>query len=113
MAKWIDVGPTCAFPDGEHVCTDADEKPVVVLHLDGRFYAIANICPHAGLPLGEGERRGFVLTCPFHGNAYNIKSGRNVDWPHDELPLKTYPVRVEGQTVQVNLDAHSHDDANQ
>lgn len=104
MARWIKVGSVGDFPEGKHLCMTADEKPIVVFRIENRFYAIANVCPHAGLPLGQGDRHGFVLTCPFHGYAYDIRNGRNIDWPYDELPVKTYPVRVEGEMVQVALN---------
>lgn len=106
MTKWISVGPVGDFPQGEHVCTQADGRPVVIFHTADGYYATSNICPHAGLPLGEGDCHGKIITCPFHGYAYNIETGRNVDWPHDEPPVKTYPVRVEAGEVQVEVVEH-------
>jgi nitrite reductase/ring-hydroxylating ferredoxin subunit len=100
---WADAGPVTGFPADEKVCTTAGGKPVVIARVGDDWFAFANICPHAGLPLGEGELRGHVITCPFHGNAYNIRNGRNIDWPEEELPVRTYPVRVEDGRVMVGL----------
>ncbi len=80
-----------------------DDVPLVVMRVEGDWFAVRNTCPHAGLPLGEGDLRGHVLTCPFHGYAYNIKNGRNIDWPEDEMPVKTFPVRIKENTVQIEL----------
>ena len=104
MANWVNIGSVSDFPEGEHVCTNAQDRSVVVIHLEGQLFVIANVCPHAGFPLGEGQRSGVVLTCPYHGYAYNVKTGRHIDWPYDELPVKTYPVRVDGDILQVDLE---------
>ena len=103
MPEWIDVVDASQVPEGDKLCTQAGDLPLVICHVNGAWYAVRNVCPHAGLPLGEGDLRGLVLTCPFHGYAYNVSNGRNVDWPHDELPATTYPVRVHEGTVQVEL----------
>ncbi len=102
-ARWTPVGAVDDFPEGEHICLDAAGKPLVLFHIDGTFYAIANECPHAGLPIGEGERRGMVITCPYHGYTYHIRNGRNIDYPYDEPPARTYPVRVADGRVEVDL----------
>jgi len=89
MAKWIDLGPIDDIPAGEPVCKTAGEQQIVIIKQDGALHALANRCPHAGLPLEDGEVRGRVITCPFHGYTFDMQSGRNVDFPHDEPPAKT------------------------
>ena len=103
MSKWVDVGSKDQLQDGAKLCTSAAGQELVVLNVDGELYAIANVCPHAGMPIGEGDCRGHVITCPFHGYAYDIRSGRHVEFPHEELPVQTFRVRVEGERVQVQL----------
>ena len=105
MAKWLDIGTTGDFPEGAHVYTTAGEKGIVIARVEGELHALANVCPHAGKPLGMGELRGCKLTCPFHGYTYNIKTGRNVDFPYDEPPVKKYPLRVQDDTVQVQIES--------
>ncbi|MFA9478369.1 Rieske (2Fe-2S) protein [Phycisphaerales bacterium AB-hyl4] len=107
---WVDLGPTADYPEGEQVCTTAVGKPLVVFNIEGDFHVIANVCPHAGLPLGDGDRRGMVITCPYHGYTYNIKNGRNIDWPHDEPPVKTYPVRIHQEKLQVQMQSPKKDE---
>jgi nitrite reductase/ring-hydroxylating ferredoxin subunit len=104
MANWIDLGPVTDFPDGQHVCTEASGQPLVVCQLDGQFYVLRNVCPHAGKPLGEGERRGEILVCPYHGFAYHLKTGRNADWPYDEPPCRTYAAAATDGRLYVNVE---------
>lgn len=104
MAQWTDAGFADDLPEGERRCLRLADKPVLIFNRDGELHAIQNICPHAGLPLEDGQLRGRVLTCPFHGYSYDIANGRNVDFPHDELPVRTYPVRLKAGRIQVDLD---------
>jgi len=106
---WHDLKPTendtaltlSELPPGARLCAKVAGKSIVVFNLDGKLLAVANTCPHAGQPLDEGELRGKVLTCPYHGYAYRIDTGANIDFPHEEPPVKTYEVRVEDGAVQV------------
>ena len=104
MAKWVDIGNVQDFPAGGSKTLRAEGVPLAVFNIEGAFLAIADVCPHAGMPLGQGELCGKVITCPFHGYAYNVESGKNIDFPDQEPPVRTFPVRTaEGGVVQVNL----------
>ncbi len=103
MPKWIEIGPQNEFPAGGRQRVRPGGVPVVVFNIEGRLTAVLDVCPHAGLPLGEGELRGTVLTCPFHGYAFNVETGHNADFPSPEPALQTFPVRV-GQSGKVEID---------
>jgi nitrite reductase/ring-hydroxylating ferredoxin subunit len=103
MSDWHDVIATDMIDDGDKMCVRVSDKPLVAMKVEGQWHVIEDVCPHAGLPLGEGELQGRVLTCPYHGFCYDVVSGRNVDDPDDE-PVKRYPCRVEGETLQADLD---------
>ncbi|MEO0966619.1 MAG: Rieske (2Fe-2S) protein [Planctomycetota bacterium] len=104
MAQWVDVCERSALSEAEpKVCVRVGDRPVVAVLAGDAVHVVENICPHAGLPLGDGDLRGRVLTCPYHGYAYDTKTGRNIDYADDE-PLVTFPVRVEGEMIQAVLD---------
>jgi 3-phenylpropionate/trans-cinnamate dioxygenase ferredoxin subunit len=84
------------------------DRAVVIFHHDEGWFAVADSCPHAGMPLGGGDLRGCVLTCPFHGYAYNIKTGANLDFPDMEPPVATYAVKIEGGDVMVDMSGPSN-----
>jgi nitrite reductase/ring-hydroxylating ferredoxin subunit len=105
MPNWHDLGPTEQFPDPGHVCLEAGDQPIVVFHHSGQWSAMRNVCPHAGKPLGEGEVRGKAIVCPYHGFAYDIHTGRNADFPHDEPPCTMLAVEVTRGRVYVDLPA--------
>ncbi|QDU72083.1 Rieske (2Fe-2S) protein [Mucisphaera calidilacus] len=104
MANWTPVGPAADVPESCQQACSASEHSVVVFRIDGQLHAIENLCPHAGLPLEDGEREGMVLTCPYHGFAFNLRTGANVDDPHD-APVRTLPARENNGQIEVDLDA--------
>lgn len=103
--NWVSVGQADEFTSDQHACVTAGDKQVVVFNVEGTFHVISNTCPHAGLPLGDGERRGMVITCPYHGYTYHIKTGRNIDWPEDEMPVRTYRSRVVDGRLEIEMEA--------
>lgn len=58
----------------------ANGQSVLVAKVGDQYCAIANKCPHLGLPMGKGKLENGVLTCPFHGSKFEMCSGKNVEW---------------------------------
>ena len=103
MTEWTGIADAEELPDGGRLCVTIEKCALVVLRIGDAVYAIANSCPHAGRPLEEGEVRGMTITCPFHGYAYNLRTGANLDYPDIEPPVPTYPARIEQGKVQIQL----------
>ncbi len=102
MAKWIDACSESEFPAHGKTCMEVAGIALVLCKIDGTYFAAANICPHAGMPLGDGDMNGPVITCPYHGYAYHMKTGCNIDDPHD-MPLIRFPVRCADGRIEVEL----------
>ena len=72
---------------------------IALFNCKGTFYAIRNTCPHMGGDLGEGFLAGDVVTCPWHGWRFNIKTGKN---PESEVVgVRTFEVRIEGEDILI------------
>ena len=54
-----------------------------------------------GCPLESGVRDVFVITCPCHDWRFDVRTGGLVEAP--EIAIATYPVRVAGGEVFVEL----------
>lgn len=74
------------------------DKQVAIFNVDGQFYATQAECTHRGGPLCEGALWGDVITCPWHGSEFNVRTGQVVG-PPAEVPLKTYKVQVESGKI--------------
>ena len=74
---------------------------VALFNCDGVYYAIRNTCPHMGGELGEGPLQGDIVTCPWHGWRFNVKTGRNPE--ADVVGVRTFEVRVEGDEIFIGI----------
>ena len=102
MPDWIRVAHESECPPGSALERVAGERIVALFNVAGQFYALDGVCPHQGGPLGKGELVGCILTCPWHGWQFDVRSGqhqlsRSVVQPRFE-------VRVENGEVLVNLE---------
>lgn len=88
-------------PPGTVAAVTAGDEEIALAHVDGEFYATQQHCIHLKGPLGEGRIDDHVLTCPWHGWQYDVRTGEN---EFDRaIQLRTYPVRVHDGEVQVEL----------
>lgn len=78
-------------------------KCLAIFNVDGRFYSIDGICPHAGGSLAEGDLAGEVVCCPWHGAEFNVRTGELLA-PPATAAVQTYPVEVDGKDLLVQLD---------
>ena len=81
-----------------------DGKTFALANVDGKLFAINNLCLHRGGPLGQGELQNKVVTCPWHGWQYDVTTGKLVNNP--SIGVETYAVEVRGDDIFL---AHSGD----
>jgi 3-phenylpropionate/trans-cinnamate dioxygenase ferredoxin subunit len=104
MTDFVRVCKVSDVPDpGKHV-VEVGERYVVLFHVDGRFYALDDVCTHDGGPLGEGFLEGFTIACPRHGAKFDIRDGRVLCMPATS-GTPAHEVRVEGDEVFVRIVA--------
>ncbi|MEM1290668.1 MAG: Rieske (2Fe-2S) protein [Cyanobacteria bacterium P01_H01_bin.162] len=60
--------------------TSANGQKMLVAKVGEQYCAIANKCPHLGLPMAKGKFEDGVITCPFHGSKFEVCTGKNVEW---------------------------------
>ena len=77
------------------------EEEIALAHCEGGFYATQGDCIHLHGPLAEGSLDGCVLTCPWHGWQYDVRTGEN---EFDRaIQLRTYDVEVSEGEIRVRL----------
>ena len=77
---------------------------VALFHVDGRFYAIDDVCTHDGGPLADGELRDHKISCPRHGAKFDIRTGAALTMPAVRA-TRAHEVKVEANGVWVRLRA--------
>jgi len=83
---------------------DGRDIAVAMIRSDeGDFYAIDDLCTHGEVSLSEGEISGCYVECWAHGSRFDIRTGEPDQLPAI-FPVKTYPVRIDGERVLVDVD---------
>lgn len=94
------VASVTDIPAGRCKVVQVGEKRVALFNVDGVFYALDNACSHRGGPLGEGRLDGSVVTCPWHGNQFDVTTGRVITGAQD---VTAFPVHVQGDDILIDL----------
>lgn len=78
----------------------------LVANVDGDIYAVADFCPGSMLPLSSSKLEGATLTCPWHREQYDVRSGHCLDpaGRHDNPRLPVYPVAVRNGEIQIAIN---------
>jgi nitrite reductase (NADH) small subunit len=78
-----------------------DGKSVALANVEGKFFAVNNVCLHRGGPLGEGELDRQVVTCPWHGWQFDVTNGQLLT--NAAVTLACYPVEIRGDDIFVDI----------
>ena len=87
------------IPQGNAKLVTVGGKAIAVFNVRDQFYAIYNTCPHEGGPLCEGRLKGYVVSCPWHDLAFDVRNGQGIDG--GGYCVGSYEVRVEGEQILV------------
>lgn len=98
---FVEVANVSDLKEGEGKVVNANGTDIALFNVDGEFYAINNKCVHKGGPLGEGVLDGDIVSCPWHGWQFNVKTG--VSPVNPAAKVDCYPVKVEGDKVFVDI----------
>ncbi len=102
MSEFVAVAKVSETPAGTISVHQVGEVRIALCNVNGRFYAIDDVCTHDGGPLDQGELQGQLVECPRHGAKFDVTDGRAVVLPAVR-PVKTYPVQVDGDDVRVDV----------
>jgi 3-phenylpropionate/trans-cinnamate dioxygenase ferredoxin component len=93
-----DVAPESA------IAVEVGDEDLAIVHSGGRYYAIADECSHAAIPLSEGDVEDGAIECYLHGSRFDLRTGEPTGLPATE-PVAIYACRVDDDDVLVDLSA--------
>ena len=99
---WQRVAAVAEVKPDTPVPVTLGEKQLAVYKIGDKFYAMDDVCPHAYALLSSGFVEGERVECPLHQAAFHVPTGKCVA-PPAETDLATYPVKVEGNDVFVDI----------
>lgn len=105
MSDWIHVCSTADLLPGEKAVAWDGDTAIVVINLDGEFYAIEDRCTHDEYELSPGtiDTREGSIECVLHGARYDIRSGEALCAPA-YTPVAKFPVKIEDGQVWTRDD---------
>ena len=93
-----DVAPESAL------AVEVGDEEVAIVHSGGRFYAIADECSHAAIPLSEGDVGDGEIECYLHGSRFDLATGKPLGLPATEA-VAVYRCHIRGDDVLVDVSA--------
>lgn len=96
----VNVASASELNPDEMKAVNVNGKPVLLVNLNGTYYAIGNTCTHMGCPLSKGTLKGETIECVCHGSTFDLKTGKVMRGPA-EKPEQKYDVKVENGKVLI------------
>ena len=99
---FVKVGLKKEIPVGKMKAVDVAGVPVLLVNINGRYYAIGNKCTHRSCKLSKGALDGETVKCPCHKSVFNVKTGAVMHGPASK-PEPKYAVRVEEEQILISV----------
>jgi nitrite reductase/ring-hydroxylating ferredoxin subunit len=80
----------------------AGTQALAVFNVAGRYHVTDDTCTHGLSSLAAGELDGCVVTCAWHGGAFDVTTGQAVGAPCTE-PVRVYRCAVRDGQVRADL----------
>ncbi|MBD3162849.1 MAG: Rieske 2Fe-2S domain-containing protein [Candidatus Eisenbacteria bacterium] len=91
------------IPVGESRSFEVGYERIAVCNVEGKFYAIEDVCTHDGSPFQTRRLLGSVIECPRHGARFDVTTGEVRRMPAI-APVRTFPTKVEDGEVYVAVE---------
>src|SRR6267142_1169006 len=102
MNQLVRICPAAEVPSEGAKLITLDQQELAIIAHGGKFYAVENRCPHKGGPLGLGQLRNGILTCPWHRFRFELETGKSVTNP--AMRARIYPVVIEDRNLVLTID---------
>lgn len=76
-------------------------EAILLCNVDGKYYAVADMCSHEDFSLSYGCLKGFDIECSLHGARFDVRTGEPTMDP-GELAIKTFPIVFEARSILID-----------
>lgn len=104
---WFRIATFSQLKDGEAFPAQLGDTPIALYRLNGRIYAIDDVCTHEYALLSQGFIEDCAIECPLHQAKFDIATGKCLA-PPATVDLNCYAVRIEDEEVYVSIAPHNH-----
>jgi len=78
-----------------------DDHPICVANVDGTIAVLDGVCPHEEGPLSEGTIENGRVVCPWHGYAYDPRTGQAEQDP--DLKVRVFEAVLEDGELHAKI----------
>lgn len=100
--RWVRAAARDELRADDVVAAVVDGREVALYWVGDEVLATDNLCTHGEARLSEGFLLDDCIECPLHQGQFSVRTGAPLCEPVTE-PIRTYPVRVVGDAVEVGL----------
>ncbi len=104
LLNFIDVASFSDLPLGSTLKVTTHEGNILLANVDGKIYAVDDMCTHEDSSLSLGCLKGELISCTLHGSRFNVRTGEPMEEPATER-LRCYPIRLNNDRIEICLDA--------
>jgi nitrite reductase/ring-hydroxylating ferredoxin subunit len=79
-----------------------DGTAILLVNLNGEYFAISNICPHMRCMLSRGRLQEGHVICGCQGATFDVNSGKHISGPSGQS-LKKYELKVEDDKILIDI----------
>ena len=102
MGKYVRIAEIKEIPKNKMIVFKVKGHEILVVSVEGDFFAFENRCPHMGYSLYLGSLEGEVLTCGFHYAKFNVRTGKSLGTVTHKH-LKIFKVTTKDSSILVAL----------
>lgn len=103
MPNWIKA---CGADDVENedlIRFDHEDHTFAIYRSpEDQYFCTAGLCTHEEVHLSDGLVMDHIIECPMHNGQFDYRTGEPKRSPAC-VKLKTYPVKVENETVFIDI----------
>ena len=81
MPGFIPVSKVADLQPGHMKWVTVHRERVLLVNVDGTFYALSDVCGHQRAPLSRGRLEGHVVECPLHFAQFDVRTGQLLHGP--------------------------------
>lgn len=102
--SWMSVCNVSQVQEDFPFSGKVEGREIGVYLVEGDYYALEDVCPHAYALLSQGFVEDGKVECPLHEAVFDIKSGRCLREP-GERDLQRFPLRIVDNQIQITFIA--------
>jgi len=101
--NWTHIASTQDVDDDSAIAVTVGDAQLALFKCDGEFFLSDGICTHGHAMLADGYVEDGCVECPLHQARFDLRTGQPQCAPAT-LPIKVYPLRIDGDAVYAQLE---------